>query len=687
MLPQQPLLPGALLRREFDVEHGPFQWTMSHGPHTSVNFAMCVSIMSLFVLGMPSFCTCASYGTAIGRRRRILPLLPAATAAAANTRACYAYHQWDDCDCGDCELCGGTLPVSFTDDEIREADEAWRARQAAEHLAAQKADHDAAVARQAAVAAERKRLRNEELQQLVDAARAKEATARAEADRAARLWVEKHSAEEERVRRVLDAAEKQRDELKSLVDRLESRVEELREAKEHAARDLKATEDTLAAIGRQADFYVQYVGEHLDDIPAASGPRVLRDDDSLGGFVGGGADSGGAAGGAAGGAGGPAPGPAMPSPEEASRLLGIEVPAQARLVRAAEELTTRNFGVINGVGGLDGSFIRELRQEIVDLFHASVSEGELAAFKATLLARHEKRLPAEGAEAKPGDRIPRADAAGRDAHGAAAAGGSAATSAVATGVTLSEIKVEDGSFRGDDRVGGATMGSGDSQEDGRAPGPQFRRGELAGGRTGANLKYSMSHVRGDYVCWLSGEEPGCAHLRKLLSLIDHMVGERLPQLVPELGRAMLFRSLAMCTVYPGSGAHYVRHIDNPNKNGRLLTAILYLNEEWTTTDGGQLRIFKQDSRPGDGGPYTDIEPFGGRMVLFWSDARVPHEVLPSSSMRLAITTWYFDLEERAVAISTAAGDDVSERESARIRREMDKFEKQGITPPRGSGMR
>lgn len=37
----------------------------------------------------------------------------------------------------------------------------------------------------------------------------------------------------------------------------------------------------------------------------------------------------------------------------------------------------------------------------------------------------------------------------------------------------------------------------------------------------------------------------------------------------------------------------------------------------------------------------------GRLVLFFSDYRVPHEVLPSHFDRFAITLWYFDGEEYA----------------------------------------
>ena len=34
--------------------------------------------------------------------------------------------------------------------------------------------------------------------------------------------------------------------------------------------------------------------------------------------------------------------------------------------------------------------------------------------------------------------------------------------------------------------------------------------------------------------------------------------------------------------YPGTGTYYKRHVDNPNKDGRVVTCILYLNKDWNT---------------------------------------------------------------------------------------------------------
>lgn len=104
----------------------------------------------------------------------------------------------------------------------------------------------------------------------------------------------------------------------------------------------------------------------------------------------------------------------------------------------------------------------------------------------------------------------------------------------------------------------------------------------------------------------------------------------------------------MVACYPGLGSHYVKHVDNPNRDGRCITAIYYLNVNWDVkNNGGLLRIFPEGWR---GDKVADIIPLFDRLLFFWSDRRNPHEVQPAYKTRYAITLWYFDSVEREEAL-------------------------------------
>ena len=85
-------------------------------------------------------------------------------------------------------------------------------------------------------------------------------------------------------------------------------------------------------------------------------------------------------------------------------------------------------------------------------------------------------------------------------------------------------------------------------------------------------------------------------------------------------------------VYP-SGSYYRKHIDNFHQSsGRILTVILYLNNNWQTRDEGQLRLYLPKKT-------IDIEPVGGRLVTFLSQS-FQHEVLPTRRDRYSLTGWF-----------------------------------------------
>ncbi|CAJ1074842.1 egl nine homolog 3 isoform X2 [Xyrichtys novacula] len=163
-------------------------------------------------------------------------------------------------------------------------------------------------------------------------------------------------------------------------------------------------------------------------------------------------------------------------------------------------------------------------------------------------------------------------------------------------------------------------------------------GRLAGSVPGIHRR----SIRGDKIAWVSGTERGCEAIGYLLNVIDKIISVCASRLG---GKAIRERSKAMVACYPGNGAGYIKHVDNPNFDGRCITCIYYLNKNWNRQEhGGILRIFPE------GKSYeVDIEPLFDRLLFFWSDRRNPHEVQPSYATRYAITVWYFDSKERAEA--------------------------------------
>jgi len=140
-------------------------------------------------------------------------------------------------------------------------------------------------------------------------------------------------------------------------------------------------------------------------------------------------------------------------------------------------------------------------------------------------------------------------------------------------------------------------------------------------------------VRGDDTMWLdSGRSRVIDDLVKKLDGIVMGVASSLGEY--QIGS----RTKAMVSRYPAEGRGYEKHVDNHMQDGRVITCIYYLNENYNReTDGGLLRMY-----PSQLTDSIDIEPKFDRIIFFWSDQRTPHEVLPAYRERYAITVWYFD---------------------------------------------
>lgn len=80
------------------------------------------------------------------------------------------------------------------------------------------------------------------------------------------------------------------------------------------------------------------------------------------------------------------------------------------------------------------------------------------------------------------------------------------------------------------------------------------------------------------------------------------------------------------------GSFYKKHIDQfKNNEVRQYSMIMYLNQNWTEKDGGELCIHHLDH-------LQSIAPTSGKSVFFKS-SELAHEVLITNTSRMSITGW------------------------------------------------
>jgi len=140
-------------------------------------------------------------------------------------------------------------------------------------------------------------------------------------------------------------------------------------------------------------------------------------------------------------------------------------------------------------------------------------------------------------------------------------------------------------------------------------------------------KKQINTIRGDVIDWLD-ETDG----------IDQDYLALMETLRMGLNRALylgLFDYESHYAIY-GAGAGYAKHSDVlVGKKNRILTTVLYLNEDWHSRDGGELQIFD----PVGIKVIATVLPKFGTMIIFLSEM-FPHEVLISHHTRRSIAGWF-----------------------------------------------
>lgn len=139
-------------------------------------------------------------------------------------------------------------------------------------------------------------------------------------------------------------------------------------------------------------------------------------------------------------------------------------------------------------------------------------------------------------------------------------------------------------------------------------------------------------IRSDLTRWM--EPADNREIFEYLELLRKSLNEKLFLNLHEVEYHLAF--------YP-IGSFYQKHLDSSVKSSgeRVITFVLYLNEGWQETYGGQLRLH---------GIGKDVFPFGGRLIVFRSDT-IEHEVLPATHNRWSLTGWFRRRQAQAFPLS------------------------------------
>lgn len=154
------------------------------------------------------------------------------------------------------------------------------------------------------------------------------------------------------------------------------------------------------------------------------------------------------------------------------------------------------------------------------------------------------------------------------------------------------------------------------------------RGEFVAAGVGRGAsRTAPTAMRGDRIRWLDEEHPAAA---------EAIVWRVLAAMRTALNRGLMLglRSFeGHYALYP-PGACYARHRDRfRDDDARVVSCMLYLNENWRAEHGGALRLLLGDGRT------LDVLPQGGTFVAFLAE-RFEHEVLVATRPRLALTGWF-----------------------------------------------
>ena len=133
----------------------------------------------------------------------------------------------------------------------------------------------------------------------------------------------------------------------------------------------------------------------------------------------------------------------------------------------------------------------------------------------------------------------------------------------------------------------------------------------------------ISNIRSDHILWINEN----------LEIAQQHI-ETLKQLSQILNRYFYLgiKDVEAHFACYNIGEFYALHRDNPQgKNGRIISTVFYLHEDWQDNWGGELHLQDKNQQ------WHIIQPKPNRITIFQSD--LMHEVLQAKHQRLSITAW------------------------------------------------
>lgn len=133
----------------------------------------------------------------------------------------------------------------------------------------------------------------------------------------------------------------------------------------------------------------------------------------------------------------------------------------------------------------------------------------------------------------------------------------------------------------------------------------------------------ISNIRSDHILWINEE----------LTIAQQHI-DALKQLSQILNYSFYLgiQDIEAHFACYNAGEFYALHRDNPQgKNGRMISTVYYLHQEWQDDWGGKLHLQDKNN------VWHTIDPQPNRIAMFQSD--LLHEVLEANHQRLSITAW------------------------------------------------